>query len=85
MAIATITSKGQVTIPKRVREHLDVASGDKLEFRVGDDGSVSVIPITTSVESAFGAFSHKAKRPVSTAESKKRVAEALRNRHTAAK
>ncbi len=85
MAIATITSKGQVTIPKRVREHLDVSSGDKLEFRVGDDGSVSVIPITTSVESAFGAFSHKAKRPVSAAESKRRVAAAVRKKYPAAK
>ena len=77
MPIATVTSKGQVTIPKQVREHLDVKSGDKLEFRVGDDGTVSLVPITRSAEAVFGAFAHKAKGRVSAAEAKQKVAEAL--------
>ena len=80
MPIATVTSKGQITIPKKVREHLDVKSGDKLEFRVGDDGTVSLMPITRSAESVFGAFAHKATEPVSAAAAKRKVAEALRRR-----
>lgn len=32
MALATITSKGQITIPKAVRERLKVGTGDKIEF-----------------------------------------------------
>ncbi len=31
---AKVTSKGQVTIPKRVRESLDLHAGDELLFRV---------------------------------------------------
>ncbi len=33
-AVAKVTSKGQVTIPKTVREALDLRSGDELVFRV---------------------------------------------------
>lgn len=39
---ATITSKGQVTIPKRVRETLGLESGEQLEFVVSDAGELTV-------------------------------------------
>lgn len=32
MATATITSKGQTTIPASIRDFLDLHAGDKLEF-----------------------------------------------------
>jgi antitoxin PrlF len=35
-----VTSKGQVTIPKPVREHLGIAPGSQVEFRRAADGSV---------------------------------------------
>lgn len=82
MPIATVTSKGQVTIPKQVREHLQVKSGDKLEFRVGEDGTVSLVPITRSAAAAFGAFAHKAKGPVGAAEVQRKVAAALRDKRS---
>ena len=40
--ISTITSKGQVTIPKKVRERLRLRSGDRLDFRVAEDGTIRV-------------------------------------------
>ena len=36
----TLTSKGQVTIPKAFREYLGLAAGDQVEFEFADDGSV---------------------------------------------
>lgn len=36
----TITVKGQVTIPKRVREALDLTPGTKVEFAVNENGDV---------------------------------------------
>lgn len=80
MPIATVTSKGQITIPKKVRDHLDVHSGDKLEFRVEKDGAVSVVPITRKTRDVFGAFAYKASGPVSAEEAKRKVAAALRKR-----
>jgi AbrB family looped-hinge helix DNA binding protein len=40
MPTATITSKGQVTIPKPVRDALRLAAGDRLEFALAADGGV---------------------------------------------
>jgi len=42
MASATITSKGQVTIPKEVRDALQVHAGDVIDFRREGDGSFRV-------------------------------------------
>ena len=39
---ATITSKGQVTIPKRIRDELDLDAGTEVEFIVEEDGSIRV-------------------------------------------
>ena len=35
-----VTIKGQVTIPKRVREHLGIKPGSSVEFQVKADGEV---------------------------------------------
>lgn len=42
MAAARVTSKGQITVPKRIRERLGVRPGDRIVFRECDDGSVVV-------------------------------------------
>lgn len=42
MPTATVTSKGQVTLPKKVREVLRIRAGDRIEFVVDDDGEVRV-------------------------------------------
>lgn len=46
---ATITSKGQVTIPKPVRDRLHLEPGDKIDFIVDEDGDLRVTPVTASV------------------------------------
>lgn len=44
MPSTTLTSKGQVTIPKSVRDELGLRVGDKVAFRVLEDGTVVVEP-----------------------------------------
>lgn len=40
MIKATLTSKGQITVPKEVRERLGLRVGDRLVFEVVEEGSV---------------------------------------------
>jgi antitoxin PrlF len=42
--IATMTSKGQVTIPKSIRDDLHLRQGDQLEFRVTKSRRIDVDP-----------------------------------------
>ena len=46
MTTATVTSKGQVTIPKKVRDALHLATGDTIEFVVREKGEVILRPIS---------------------------------------
>jgi AbrB family looped-hinge helix DNA binding protein len=41
---SAITSKGQATIPKEIREHLGLKPGDRVKFFVHPDGSVVLLP-----------------------------------------
>ena len=43
MPTATITSKGQTTIPREVRDFLKLKPGDKLEFKVNADSHTVVL------------------------------------------
>lgn len=40
--VATLTSKGQITLPKPIRQALGVDVGSKVAFDLGDDGRVTV-------------------------------------------
>jgi AbrB family looped-hinge helix DNA binding protein len=78
MAIATVTSKGQVTIPKKVREHFHLQTGDKLDFQIEADGSLRVYPIARKVSEVFGAFAAKAINAQSTTDIKQRLRQAFK-------
>ena len=70
MAESTLTSKGQITIPKVVRERLHLEPGDRVYFDVQDDGSVSLVTRKYPVESLFGLLKNnvKLKRPIAIDE-----------------
>ena len=54
MPSATLTSKGQITIPKEVREHLGIEPGDRVSFNIGSAGDVTVEPETVDFRSLRG-------------------------------
>lgn len=60
MARATVTTKGQVTIPKRIRDRLRLKAGDRIEFRERDDGTVVVETETVDVRSLRGSVRPRA-------------------------
>lgn len=65
MAIATLTIKGQVTIPKAIREGLRLQSGDKVEFVLADGEEARLRPVTKKVDEVFGRLHKSGRKPVS--------------------
>jgi len=63
---ATLTSKGQVTIPKAVRNQLHLHAGDKIEF-IFRESSVEIIPVSGSVRDLKG-MAPRPEKPVSLDE-----------------
>jgi AbrB family looped-hinge helix DNA binding protein len=61
MPTATVTSKGQITIPKTVRDELGLREGDRVAFRVLEDGRVVVEPETVDLLELGGALKPKKK------------------------
>jgi antitoxin PrlF len=41
---AAVTTKGQITIPKPIRDHLGLRAGDRVRFFLHPDGSVVMLP-----------------------------------------
>ena len=66
MSTATLTSKGQTTIPKNVRDHLRLQAGDRIEFVLAGD-AVLLRPATRPVTDLKG-FLPKPSKPVSLTE-----------------
>ena len=64
MTIATITSKGQITIPANVRQSLQVETGDQVEFVEVEPGQYLFVAANRSVTELKGMFG-KAKKVVS--------------------
>ena len=51
---STITSKGQVTVPKPIRDRLHLKAGDTIDFVLEDESCVRVTPVNVSVTSLKG-------------------------------
>ncbi|HTD56164.1 MAG TPA: AbrB/MazE/SpoVT family DNA-binding domain-containing protein [Silvibacterium sp.] len=76
MPSATMTSKGQITIPVEVRTQLGIDTGDRVEFiRNEETGRYEIIPATVPVQALKGIVP-KPKKPVSIAD----MNEAIRKR-----
>ena len=83
MAAATLTSKGQITIPVQVRAALGVDAGDRIEFVEIEKGQFAIVAATRSVRELNGLFHRKGQKPVSIEEMNAAIAKgASRSRLT---
>ena len=73
MTTATLTSKGQITIPADVRRALNVRTGDRVEFVEVEPGRFEIVSATRSVREMKGMFG-KAPRTVSIEEMNRTIA-----------
>ncbi|MBI2345832.1 MAG: AbrB/MazE/SpoVT family DNA-binding domain-containing protein [Deltaproteobacteria bacterium] len=65
MATAVLTSKGQTTIPKEVRDLLGLHTGDQLEFIVRDKDEVVLRPATMQLTALKGILRREGRPPIS--------------------
>lgn len=84
MPTATLTSKGQVTIPQSVRTALGLHAGTKVDF-VSVDGGFKVVPQRKDVSSLKGRFAGRAANPVSVEAMDDAIAMAVSGRNRPAK
>lgn len=70
MSVSLITSKGQTTIPRKIREHLHLKPGDKVDFVIEDSGKVVIEPATFDVKDLEGILHRPGRRVISTEEMK---------------
>ena len=80
MVTATLTTKGQITIPKSVRDSLHLHAGDRIAFVLHGDSEAVLRPITKSVDEVFGALHAPSQQQRTVAEMNEAVANRMRSR-----
>ena len=71
--LATLSSKGQVTLPKIFRNQLNLQAGDKIDFVMLDSGVIQIVPLKQSSRKLKGIIP-KPTRHVSIEEMNEAVA-----------
>lgn len=77
MLTSTITSKGQITIPKEIRDLLNLHPGDRIDFIV-ENGRIYVQPTDVDVRSLSGLLYKPERKPVSLEEMDAAIAQGAR-------
>jgi len=68
MSLATLTSKGQATVPKKIRDSLRLHTGDKIEFIITETKEALLRPVTKKVDDVFGKLHKPGRKPISVEE-----------------
>lgn len=70
---AMVTSKGQVTIPKLIRDMAHIHAGTHLDFHLESNGTLIVRPLVHDIFEIKGMIKSKRRRPVSIKEMKQSI------------
>jgi AbrB family looped-hinge helix DNA binding protein len=62
MSTSTLTSKGQVTVPKEIRDRLGLRPGHQLSFEIEPDGKLVVRVKTVALSSLAGMLRRRGKK-----------------------
>ncbi|MBS9389028.1 MAG: AbrB/MazE/SpoVT family DNA-binding domain-containing protein [Dolichospermum sp.] len=76
MANATITTKGQVTIPKEIRDYLNLDTGSKVDFVIDENGIVKLIPLNIPIQKLSGILHRKGMKATTLEEMEEIISEA---------
>jgi len=70
MSLSTMTSKGQTTIPKDIRDALCLQPQDQIQFTLTSDGSVIMRAKKRSIKEMFGLLHDPTRKPVAVDDMK---------------
>ena len=73
MPTATVTSKGQVTVPKTIRDRLRLHAGDRLDFVLQEEGKVILRKASIPIQELEGILHRADRKPVSLEDMKETV------------
>ena len=79
MSIATVTTKGQITIPKEIRDYLKLETGSKVEFLIDENGDVKVVPLNVPIEALSGVLHRPGMKTATIEEMEIAIAEGARD------
>ena len=74
MPTSTVTTKGQITLPRDVRKALALDAGDKIDF-VAVEGGFKLVPLRKDVRTVKGRFAGRVDRPVTIDEMEEAIAQ----------
>ena len=74
MPVSTLTTKGQITIPKPIREHLKLRTGHRVDFYIDPKGRVILEPLNGDIRELRGSVRSPHKRPVTVEEMNEAIA-----------
>lgn len=80
MPASLITAKGQTTIPKKIREHLHLQPGDRIDFVVEASGKVVLAPATLEVADLEGILHRPGMKAVSVEDMNKSIAKRFKRK-----
>lgn len=81
MSAATLTSKGQTTIPKDIRDGLGIAPGDQLDFHLLSNGSATMRVRRGALNDFIGILRKPGQRPLSLKAMDDGISKAMRAKH----
>jgi antitoxin PrlF len=64
-AQVTLSSKGQLAIPRRIRDAMGVGKGSQVTLVLHADGRLELVPVRTRVTDLFGLLARRGERPLS--------------------
>ncbi|MDZ7760651.1 MAG: AbrB/MazE/SpoVT family DNA-binding domain-containing protein [Desulfovermiculus sp.] len=74
MPAATVTSKGQITIPKSIRDDMKIQEGDKLDFSLNEEGDIIISLVKKKVDDVFGLLYRPEQTPITMEEMDEAIA-----------
>ena len=82
---ATLTSKGQITLPKEIRERLSLDAGSMLDFQLLADNTITARPVKPDARRIRGLLRSPHATPLTVEQMDEAVSELLRDKHAPAR